>query len=268
MAATSSRRHRVLLLPGSVLPAELAYGALIDALGERADAHAKDLEVYAGEVPSAGYSLDSEIEGVLRDAERLGWERFHLVGYSGGGASALAFAAKHPKQLLSLALLEPAWGGNWDLSPTEKEQWRHYDELLTLPPEQFMEGFTHLGLRAGVAPPPRPEGPPPPWMAKRPAGIRAFLTTFKSYPLDRKALAGFRQPVYFALGGLSNPDEYGEIAKRLDGVFPDFTLEIFPERHHFDPPHRIEPERLATSLLRIWTRAEAAPQFTAPAAAG
>ena len=38
---------RAVLLPGSVLPAELAYGALIGALGSDADPVAKDLEVYA-----------------------------------------------------------------------------------------------------------------------------------------------------------------------------------------------------------------------------
>jgi hypothetical protein len=39
-------------------------------------------------------------------------------------------------------------------------------------------------------------------------------------------------------------------------VFPDFELEVFAERHHFDPPHRIEPERLANSLMTLWRRAE------------
>jgi hypothetical protein len=93
-------------------------------------------------------------------------------------------------------------------------------------------------------------------MAKRPAGIRAFLRTFKRDDIDREALGRFDRPVYFALGGLSNPDEYGEITKRLSGVFPDFQLEVFEERHHFDPPHRIEPERLAHSLKALWQRAE------------
>jgi hypothetical protein len=37
-------------------------------------------------------------------------------------------------------------------------------------------------------------------------------------------------------------------------VFPDFTLDVFAERHHFDPPHRVEPERLAGSLRAIWAR--------------
>jgi hypothetical protein len=39
-------------------------------------------------------------------------------------------------------------------------------------------------------------------------------------------------------------------------VFPDFELEVFAQRHHFDPPHRREPERLARSLESLWRRAE------------
>jgi hypothetical protein len=93
-------------------------------------------------------------------------------------------------------------------------------------------------------------------MAKRPAGIRAIQGAFKRSDIDGEALRHFDRPVYFALGALSNPDQYGEIAKRLSGVFPDFELEVFDERHHFDPPHRIEPERLANSLKKLWDRAE------------
>jgi hypothetical protein len=62
--------------------------------------------------------------------------------------------------------------------------------------------------------------------------------------------------VYFALGGLSNPDLYAKKAERLSQVFPDFTVEIYEDRHHFDPPHRAEAERLAASLRTIWERAE------------
>jgi hypothetical protein len=35
-----------------------------------------------------------------------------------------------------------------------------------------------------------------------------------------------------------------------------FTLDVFEERHHFDPPHRIEPERTARALQAHWARAE------------
>jgi hypothetical protein len=67
-----------------VLPAELAYPALIEALGEGVEARAKELEVYADEEPPQDYGLETELAGVLREAEAADFERFHLVGYSGG----------------------------------------------------------------------------------------------------------------------------------------------------------------------------------------
>jgi hypothetical protein len=93
-------------------------------------------------------------------------------------------------------------------------------------------------------------------MARRPAGIGALMRAFRAGGLDLDALRGFQAPVYFALGGLSNPDQYAKIAERLAAVFPDFTLEVFEERHHFDPAHRVEPERLASSLRGLWARGE------------
>jgi pimeloyl-ACP methyl ester carboxylesterase len=247
--------HCVVLLPGSVLPAEPAYAALLGALGDRVDAVAKDLEVYSGDQPPPDFSLGTEVDGILKEADAHGFDRFHLVGYSGGGASSLAFAALHGERLLSLALLEPAWAGN-DRTPAEEALMQRFRALEPLPPDQFMAGFVRLQLATGVEPPPAPEGPPPPWMAKRPAGVRAFLDAFDSGDLDVRALRALDLPVYFALGGQSNPDYFGRMADRLAAIFADFTIETFPERHHFDPPHRIEPERLANSLLALWERAE------------
>ena len=165
-------------------------------------------------------------------------------------------AARNPARLLSLGLLEPAWAGGWDWSPEHERLWAAYDEIAQSDPEQFMPAFMRLQVRPEAELPAPPPGPPPPWMKQRPAGIRAILRTFQTYSLDRSALAGFERPVYFALGGLSNPDQFGDIAKRLGDVFPDFTLEVFAERHHFDPPHRNEPTRLAESLRAIWSRGE------------
>jgi len=246
-----------ILLPGGVMPAGLAYGSLIEELGEGVNAVAKDLEVYAGPEPPADYTLDHEIAGVLRTAQDAGFDRFHLVGYSGGGASSLAFAAKHPERLLSLALLEPAWMGNNDLAPEEQELWRELERIATLPTAEMMSAFVAAQLAPGVQPPPPPPGPPPPWMATRPAGLRAFIKTFTSSTLDLDALRSFQQPVYFALGGRSNPSYYARMAERARDIFPDFTLDVFEERHHFDPPHRIEPERSARGLRAHWARANA-----------
>ena len=246
----------MILLPGIVLPAEAAYGALIDALEPEVEAVAKDLEVYATPEPPDAYSLELEVAGVLREADARGWERFHLVGYSGGGAAALALAAVRAKRLASLALLEPAWAGDWDLSPAETAAWLEHERLAQLPDDEFLPAFMRFGVRPRVSLPAPPPGDPPPWMAKRPAGIRAIEGAFRNGSIDREALRRFDRPVYFALGALSNPDHYEEIAKRLGGVFRDFELEVFEKRHHFDPPHRVEPERLARSLKALWRRAE------------
>lgn len=249
-------RHRVVLLPGGVLPAEPAYAALLQVLGDQADAVAKDLEVYSGDRPPDDYRLDLEVEGILAEVDRRGFDRFHLVGYSAGGASSLAFAAEHGDRLLSLALLEPAWAGD-ERTEEEEALWSRFRELRGLPPDRFVAGFMRLQLAPGVDAPPAPEGSPPPWMAKRPAGLEALIDAFDRFDLDLDALRRFDRPVYFALGGRSNPDLYARMAGRLDTIFPDLTVETFPERHHFDPPHRIEPERLTASLLALWQRAEA-----------
>jgi pimeloyl-ACP methyl ester carboxylesterase len=248
-------RHRVVLLPGVVLPAELAYASLLQILGERIDAIAKELEVYSAEQPPRDFSLETEVEGILHEADVHGLRRFHLVGYSGGGAASLAFAALHGERVLSLALLESPWAGT-ERTLEEEVLMERFRALESRPAEQLMAEFMRLQLAPGVEPPAAPDGPAPPWMAKRPAGVRAFINAFDNGNLDLEALRSFERPVYFALGGRSNPDFFARIAERLAAVFPDFTLETFAERHHFDPPHRVEPERLADSLLALWQRAE------------
>jgi pimeloyl-ACP methyl ester carboxylesterase len=184
-----SSDHRVVFLPGGVLPAAPAYGALLEVLGARVDAIAKDLEVYSGDQPPADYSLDVEVQGVLREADSRGFHRFHLVGYSGGGASSLAFAAQHGDRLLSLALLEPAWAGN-ARTGEEEALWVRFRALKLLPPDEFMAGFVRLQLAPGVEPPSPPAGPPPPWMAKRPAWVRALIDPFDNGDLKSGRLAG------------------------------------------------------------------------------
>jgi len=191
-----------ILLPGAILPARLAYEAPLGAFDRDVTARAKELEVYrASEVPLA-YGLDTEVAGVDRVAAEAGFERFHLVRYSAGGASSLAYALTRPGRLRSLTLADPAWAGIEGRTPEEAAAFERF----------------------------------------------AFPTT------DVQA---FERPVLFVLGGLSNPAYYRRMAQRLATSFPDFRLEVFDGRHHFDPPHRAEPERYARLLEDHWRRAEA-----------
>jgi pimeloyl-ACP methyl ester carboxylesterase len=82
------------------------------------------------------------------------------------------------------------------------------------------------------------------------------MAAFMGADLDLDALRRFDRPVLFILGGRSHPDYYARMADRLSHVFADFTVETFPDRHHFDPPHRIEPTRVAALLRAFWSRAE------------
>ena len=213
-------RPQAILLPGIVLPKELAYGALRDALGDGVDARAKDLEVYATDEPPAGYGLKKEIEGVLREADDAGFERFHLIGYSGGGAISIALVSRHPDRVLSLALLEPAWVGNEGMSEEERGLWAEFERIRDLPAEEMMPRVIRTQLAPGVEPPPLPPGPAPPWMAKRPAGIRALIAAFQRYHLDPGSLRASARPVYYALGARSNPDSFLRMGERLGELFP------------------------------------------------
>jgi hypothetical protein len=56
-------------------------------------------------------------------------------------------------------------------------------------------------------------------MAKRPDGLAALTAAFRDYDLDERRLRAFTQPVYYALGGRSNPDAYARPAQRLAGLF-------------------------------------------------
>jgi hypothetical protein len=65
-----------MLLPGAVLPAEQAYADLRSVLGPGVEAVAKDLELYGEDIPAADYSLDREVDGILREADARGWDQF------------------------------------------------------------------------------------------------------------------------------------------------------------------------------------------------
>ena len=241
----------VLFVPGGIMPGELSYSALLRVLGDKIRPIVKDLEVYATDTPPSDYSLDLEVDGIRRIVEATGLKQIHLVGYSGGGAFSLAFAAKYPEMLDSLALFEPAWIGT--PAPEDEKDWVELTQLMTFQPAEQMAAFNRWQFRREVLPTPipMPPGPAPEWMAKRPEGLRAIAGAFNSYRLDQERYRLMDRPVYYALGSLSTRF-YERSAKRLAGLFPDFRVEEYAGRSHFDPPQRAEPERVAKVLLSLW----------------
>ena len=250
---------RVMFVSGSVLPADLAYGGLVTVLGVEVETIVKDLDVYPEDAPPPGYSLDTEVAGVLREADARGWDHFHLAGTQQEARRHWPSPPISRRGLQSLSLLEPAWVG----TGAGAQEHRH-----------AVGGVRRVGavigraVDAGVHAAAGASGGSVAGSATRSTAAVDEATTGSDpgrhahvqdlRPRPRRP-GRLRRPVYFALGGLSNPDQFREEAERLGNVFGDFTLEVFAERHHFDPPHRIEPERLAASLRAIWARSSSIP---------
>jgi pimeloyl-ACP methyl ester carboxylesterase len=252
---SSLQRHPVIFLPGIVAPASLRFARLFEALGDDVNAVPKELEVYGGpSVPPPAYSLHTEIDGIAQAADEHGFGTFHLYGHSGGGACALAFTAAHPERVLTLALDEPAT----DFTPQDmQEMHRVFLPLLQLPPDLMMSAFIGAQLREGVEPPPMMEGPPPPWMADRPAGVAAFVRMLSGADVAVERLKAFDRPVYYSYNSLSN-ETWGRKAERLGELFPNMTVELYDGLSHLNSSHAAEPQRVAAALRRLWDSETAA----------
>jgi pimeloyl-ACP methyl ester carboxylesterase len=242
----------VMFLPGIVMPAALRYAPLIKELGDSTRTLTKELEVYAAATPPAGYAIECEVESISRAADAAGFDRFHLYGHSAGGACALAYVANHPERILSLALDEPASDfSSEDRSALQKD----LDGIAGLTSGEKISAFLRQNLAPGVDPPSPPAGPPPAWMANRPAGIDAFLGALLRYRLSPERLRAFDRPVYYSHGSLSHP-RWVAMRDRLAGIFPDFTPDLYEGVHHLETSHHREPARVAMALRRLWSRAE------------
>jgi hypothetical protein len=105
----------------------------------------------------------------------------------------------------------------------------------------------------GVPLPPPPGGTPPAWMAKRPAGIRAFIGALRAHHMTEYDYRGFEKPVYFSWGSLTH-QRWSSMERRLSKLFPNFSSEVFEGLHHLNTSHKAEPQRVAARLTALWQR--------------
>ena len=166
--------------------------------------------------------------------------------------SPLRWRSTHGDRVLTLAIDEPASDftdpGNADYG------WPEFDRILRLPPNESTAEFLKLQVAPGVALAPPPGGPPPAWMAKRPAGVRAFIEALRAHHVTEKDYRSFEKPVYFSWGSLTH-QRWGSMERRLSKLFPDFSSEMFEGLHHLNTSHAAEPQRVAARLTTLWQRA-------------
>ena len=244
--------RNAIFLPGIIAPAAIRYAPLVACLAD-VDSVTKDLEVYATDAPPPGYSIAMEVDGVDRTADAAHFDRFHLYGHSGGGAVALAYVAARPERVLSLTVDEPAY----DFTEASRADMQEFGPLAALPVTARMRAFMRLQVAAGVLLPPPPDGPPPSWMARRPAGIDAFIAALERHDRLNKRYSTFQAPVLFTWGSLTHP-RWDGMRSRLATHFPDFTAVRLDGLHHLNTSHQAEPDRVAGLLRDLWTRAEQA----------
>ncbi len=249
-------KPQVICVPGGVAPAAQRYRPLIEAVGDAADLHLKDLEVYSDARPPADYSIEMELQAIDRLAGSNNLQRFHLVGYSGGGFVSLAYAGTRPERLESLALFEAASIPGTLTEAEQRESATFRARLSGLEGPEFMSAFVRAQLKPGVPPPPPPSGgPPSPEMQKRPAGIAALMKAFEAFQLDRGRFADARFPVFIAYG-----DQTHEIEATRAGVLAQLFADIHVRRytgvHHFVAPEMIYTPEHARTLIDLWRNAQ------------
>ena len=238
----------VLFIPGSIFPAADCYGKLLSILKDDINFIMKDHEIYA-DMPLETWRLNIEVEALRRFADSMGFDSFHVVGYSFGASLALAYASKYLERLRSIALVEPDWIGNIGMSSEELQQREELKKLQHVPPEKFLQEFMRLKVRSEVN---VTQLDVTPVLEKRTVGVRAFLRSFQTAELLYGKLRKFNGPLYIAIGDLSSPVEEAK-AKRLATHFLDCNIEVYNNCHHWTPPQISQPERFADALRRLWS---------------
>ena len=248
-------KPQVICVPGSVAPAAQRYTPLVEAVGDAADLHLKDLEVYREASPPAQYSIEEELSAIDRVADSARLDRFHLVGYSGGGFISLAYAGTRPGRVISLALFEPARIPG-RLTDEEQAFFEGLKRKLDgLRGDEFMATFVREQMKPGATAFPPPKGPVSPEMQKRPGGIAALIRAFDAYSFDRDLLRAASFPVFYGYGDLSHQEQALK-AGILAQTFPDIRVRRYTGVHHFVPPEMIYTPHHAGVLLDLWQEAE------------
>jgi pimeloyl-ACP methyl ester carboxylesterase len=219
--------------------------AFADGLRARVDITLLGLRVW-GVAPGDRYDIDIEVAAV---ADAAGPGPVHLAGFSAGATVALAAALTLGETVRSVALLEPAFIGDDDWDPAEAEWRAAIGSLRSSGPGGQAEAFRAMLMAPGEAP--TPSRRPPAWDFRDDllGATLAARTGFVS-----SDLAQIGAPVLLIRGGRS-ASRFGLVGRRLEAVCPEASEHVFPELHHFAPPHREEPEELAQVLRSFWSSA-------------
>ena len=242
--------HRAICLSG-LTPANSIYAPLAGALAGHAELVLKDLEAYGTTLP-AGYRPATELAGINWAADAYGWERFHLVGHSFGASIALAYACDRPQRVQSLVLIEPPFVGT-DTSWSEQYAalLHSLDDALRASLAERPRAFRRALAAPGEEIPSSGSGSMPDWLLPRSERQGLIWPLWRAPDSGPKRLLPPVEAIYIAVGGRTHPG-FRVVADWLAHQLSAATIDVYPERDHFDPPHVAEPEGFAAAVLAMW----------------
>lgn len=169
----------------------------------------------------------------------------HLVGHSFGGATAAAYASRHPEHVRSLTLLEPVF--TFANPPARMMGWAMVGSLPFLP-ESIRE--TALGRIGGV----EYDGSDP--MARMIAAGSEHFSAALPTPsqLSDAEAARLTMPVYVAIASRDSLAGGEDAAQRAREALPNGRVTVWADTTHSLPMQVAEP--LDTVLHDFWAAAE------------
>lgn len=175
----------------------------------------------------SAWSIGSEVEAMASVAHA--GKTFDLVGFSGGAAVCLAFAATHLERIGSLTLIEPPWIGNDPWSNEEVAFAAAFDRLTGGDALTCYTGFFDL-FAPGVA---APAVGDPAALERAAETLRVVWRGYRGTSLDREAFSQFQGPVLLPFGDRSS-SRMAKQARVLSGMFPNARVLEIEDAHHFN----------------------------------
>ena len=216
--------------------------------------------------PASGYDKKTLAGDLLEMVDRLGLQRFHLVGHDWGGPTAFALARVAPERVRTLAILDVTVPGiGPDLSQGGR-RWHHAFHMTPDLPEALVQGrereylswfFAAFSWQRGAIS--ADDVDEYVRCYSQPGALTAGFAYYRNIPQDqadnRATLAsGFRLPMpVLALGG-GRAEARGRGEEPLESlrlIAADVQGGAVPECGHFIPEE--QPELLARRLLEFFS---------------
>lgn len=172
------------------------------------------------------YDVSTIAADAIAVADRLGWQRFSVVGHSMGGKAALKVAADAPHRVERLCGISPVWAGR---SPFD-------DKALAL----FRSARDALAARQGIIANTTGGRLPPVWsrrVAEHSAATSerdAFAAYFESWALDDfSATASVTTPTLIVVGAHDPGVSEAVVRATWLARLPNATMTVLPDCGHY-----------------------------------